>query len=81
MDIVVGLPASKAFNAIWVAVNHLAKMQHLVPCTDTMDSKKLGEMYVKEVFRLHRLPETILSDRGLQFALQLWKHICKRLGI
>ena len=38
-------------------------------------------MYVKEVFRLHGLPETIVSDRGPQFASEFWKHVCKRLGI
>jgi transposase InsO family protein len=56
-------------------------MQHFVPCTDNVDGKKLGEMYIKEVFRLHRLPETIVSDRGLQFASEFWKHFCERLGI
>jgi hypothetical protein len=40
------------------------KMQHGVPCTDNVDGKKLGEMYIKEVFRLHGPPETIVSDWG-----------------
>jgi hypothetical protein len=60
MDFVVGLPASEGFNTIWVVVNCLTKMWHLVPCTDKVDRKKLGEMYVKEVFRLHGQPETIV---------------------
>jgi transposase InsO family protein len=81
MDFVVGLPESEGFNAIWVVVDRLTKMRHLVPCTDTVDGKKLGEMYVKEVFRLHGLPETIVSDRGPQFASEFWRHICDRLGI
>jgi transposase InsO family protein len=38
-------------------------------------------MYVKEVFRLHRLPKTIVSDRGPQFAPKFWKNVCERLGI
>jgi hypothetical protein len=81
MDFVVGLPESEGFNAIWVVVDRLTKMRHLVPCTDTVDGKKLGEMYVKEIFRLHGLPETIVSDRGPQFASEFWRHICERLGV
>jgi hypothetical protein len=62
MDFMVGLPESEGFNAVWVVIDCLTKMQHLVPCTDQVDAKKLGEMYIKEVFRLDRLPETIVSD-------------------
>jgi hypothetical protein len=46
-----------------------------------VDGKTLGEMYVKEVFRLYGLLKSILSDRGPQLAFKFWKHICKRLGI
>jgi hypothetical protein len=68
MDFVVGLPESEGFNAIWVVVDHLTKMRHLVRCTETVDGKRLGEMYIKEVFLLHGLPETIVLDRGPQIA-------------
>jgi transposase InsO family protein len=81
MDFVVGPPESKDFNAVWVVVNRPTKMRHLVPCTDNADGKKLGEIYVKEVFRLHGLPETIVSDQEPQFASEFWTHICERLGI
>jgi transposase InsO family protein len=30
---------------------------------------------------LHGLPETIVLDRGPQFASEFWTHICERLGI
>jgi transposase InsO family protein len=41
----------------------------------------LGEMFIWEVFKLHGLPDTIVSDRGPQFASEFWKHVCERLGI
>ena len=81
MDFVVGLPESEVFNAIWVVVDRLTKMRHLVPCTDKVDGRKLGEMFIKEVFRLHRIPNTIVLDSGPQFASEYWKHVCKRLGM
>jgi transposase InsO family protein len=81
MDFVVRLLESEWFNAIWVVVECLTMMRHLEPCTDTVDGKRLEEMYVKEVFRLHGLPETIVSDRGPQFASEFWRHIGERLEI
>jgi transposase InsO family protein len=48
---------------------------------DTVDGKRLGEMYIKKVFLLHGLPKTIVLDRGPQFASEFWRHICDRLGI
>jgi hypothetical protein len=62
MDFIFGLRESAGFNAVWVVVDRLMKMQHLVPCTDKLERKKLGETYIKELFTLHRLPETIASD-------------------
>jgi hypothetical protein len=64
MDFVVGLQESEGFNAVWVVVDRPTKMRHMIPCTDKVDEKKLGEMYIKDVFRLHGLPETIISDCG-----------------
>jgi hypothetical protein len=62
LDFVVGLPASDKFNAMLVVVDDLTKMQYLVPCTENVHSKKLGEIYIKEVIRLPRLPEIIVFD-------------------
>jgi hypothetical protein len=81
MDFIIGLPEREGFNAVWAVVNCLIKMRHLIPCTDKVDGKKLEEMYVKEVFRLHGLTEKIVSDRGRQFTFEFWKHVCERLGI
>jgi hypothetical protein len=50
MDFVIGLPESEGFNTIWVVVDRLTKMRYLVPCTDTLDGKRLGAIYIKEVF-------------------------------
>jgi hypothetical protein len=70
MHFIVGLPECEGFDTLWVVVDRLTKMQHLVPCTDKVDGEKLGEMYVKEAFRLHGLSKTIVFNRGLQLALK-----------
>lgn len=81
MDFVVGLPMSNGFDAIWVVVDRLTKMRHLVPCRSDITARKLAELFVKNIFRLHGLPDTIVSDRGPQFASEFWTNLCHRLRI
>ena len=38
-------------------------------------------MFVQHVFRLHGLPDSIVSDRGPQFTSVFWKRLYDRLGI
>ena len=81
MDFVVGLPWSNGCDAIWVVVDRLTKQQHMVPCTSTVDTKDLVDLFIQWVFRLHGLPETITLDRGPQCASHFWGRLCERLQI
>ena len=81
MDFVVGLPKSPGFDAIWVVVDRLSKQRHFAPCKTTIDAKGLAELFIDNVFQLHSLPNSIISDWGPQFALDFWGHICSCLGI
>jgi transposase InsO family protein len=81
MDFVVGLPWSEGCDAIWVVVDRLTKQRHLVPCRSDVDANDLADLFLKWVFRLHGLPETITSDRGPQFASHFWGRLCSRLEI
>ena len=81
MDFVVGLPESRGFNAIWVVVDRLTKLCHMVPCKSTCSSEDLAELFLHNVWKHHGLPNTIISDRGPQFASRFWKALCKCLTI
>ena len=81
MDFVTGLPECDGFDAIWVVIDRLSKQRHLVPCTTTITAEGLSELFIHNVFRLHGLPDTIISDRGTQFASDFWTHLCHCLGI
>ena len=79
MDFVVGLPWSSSCDAIWVVVDCPTKQRHLVPCTSTVDSKDLADLFVQREFRLYGLSETITSDRGPQFPSYFWGTLYERL--
>jgi transposase InsO family protein len=81
IDFVTGLPISDGYDAIWVVIDWLTKMRHLIPCSTTVDAKELANLFVMNIFRLHGLPNSILSDRGPQFASRFWKYLCNSLYI
>jgi hypothetical protein len=85
MDFVTGLPKIKdGFNAILMVVDRLIKMHHYVPCTaeeDGTSAEETAKLLINNVWKLHGLPSTIVSDRGPQFVSLVWKTVCKALKI
>ena len=41
----------------------------------------MAELFLTNIWRLHGLPDRIVSDRGPQFASSFWKSLCSKLGI
>jgi hypothetical protein len=81
VDFITHLPASRGYDAIMVVVDRLSKMRHFIPCRGTCDSEEAARLFMKDVWKLHGLPTTIVSDRGPQFISEFWKHLTRRLGI
>ena len=81
MDFVVGLPENRGYDTIWVVVDRITKLLHMVPCKSTCSSQDLADLFRHNVWKHHGLPSTVISDRGRQFASRFWKALCERLGI
>jgi hypothetical protein len=81
MDFVTGLPPSQGYNAILNVIDRLTGMNHLIPCNDTTGAEELAKLYLQNIWKLHGLPLTIISDRGPQFVSKFWKALCQRLKI
>ena len=81
MDFIANLPLSKSFDAILTVVDRFTKMTHFLPCTKTINNKETADIIMKEVFRLHGLPNDIISDRGPQFISKFWKHLLEMLKV
>jgi hypothetical protein len=79
MDFVTRLPNSNAFDIIWVVVDYLTKLRHFAPYSTVIDAEGLAGLFLSNIFRLHGLPDTIISDRGPQFASCFWKYLCNSL--
>ena len=80
-DFITGLPSAEGYDAICVIVDQFTKQRQFIPCTTTIDAERFAELFIKEEFRLHGLPQTVTSDRGPQFIAAFWKSLCKRLDM
>jgi len=50
-------------------------------CSDDLDSYDFAKIFMEEVFRLHGLPSTIITDRGTQFINSFFSRLCYLLHI
>jgi len=75
------LPVVAGKDAILVVCNRLSKMTHFVAMTEGTSVEGLARLFWDNVWKLHGLPESIVSDRGPQFAAELTKELNRMLGI
>jgi transposase InsO family protein len=68
------------YNYIILIVCRMTGMVHLVPTRMDATARQVAEVYIKEVVRLHGIPELIVSDRDTKFTSQFWKELSKILG-
>jgi len=81
VDFIMKLPLAQGYNSILVVVDRFTKMAHFVPTTEKTTAEGLARLFRDNVWQLHRLPESIISDRGLQFAAGLMRELNGLLGI
>lgn len=80
LDFVTGLPRSEGNSVILTLVDRFSKMAHFVPLPKLPSAKETAEIMLAQVFRLHSLPQDVVSDRGPQFTAGFWKDLCRQLG-
>ena len=80
-DFIVKLPLSRGYDSILVVCDQLTKMAHFIPMTEKTLAEGLAVLFRDHVWKLHELPESIISDRGAQFVAGLMKELNEMLGI
>ena len=81
MDFIVDLPKSKDLTCIMVVVDRLTKMAHFIPFRCLPTASIAADAFLTYIFRLHGLPESIISDRGSQFTSAFWNRLCSLYDI
>jgi len=78
-DFIMKLPLAQGYNAI--LVDRFTKMEHFIPMTERTSAEGLAHLFRDNVWKLHRLPDSIILDRGPQFMAEIMKELNHMLGI
>ncbi|KAL3973506.1 potassium voltage-gated channel Eag-related subfamily H member 3 [Sarotherodon galilaeus] len=81
VDFVTGLPRSASHSVVLTIVDRFSKAAHFVPLPKLPSALETARLLVDHVFRLHGIPQDIVSDRGPQFVSRVWKAFCSALGV
>jgi hypothetical protein len=77
----VALPESESHTQLTVVVDRFSKMAHFIALAESATTKDAAQAFLKEVWKLYRLPELIISDRDTKWTSEFWDRLCHLLGI
>ena len=81
VDFITKLPVVAGKDAVLVVCDRLSKMTYFVATTEGALVEGLARLFQNNVWKLHGLLESVMSDRGPQFAAELTKELNRMLGI
>jgi hypothetical protein len=80
MNFIDGLLWSQGKNAILVVVDRLSKYGHFIAVAHPYTTVQIADIFMKEVFRLHGMPRSIVSDHDPIFLSRFWEAFFKLQG-
>jgi hypothetical protein len=78
MDFIGPLPLSMSYNYLLVIIDQLMSMVHLIPMTICVTTKEVAWLFLKDIVRLHGVPNSIVSNRDSKF-MSKFRHELHRL--
>ena len=81
MDFIEGLPRSEGKEVIFVVVDRFSKYAHFMALPHPYSAATVAKSFMDNVYKLHGMPATIVSDRDTIFLSQLWKELFSQQGV
>eukprot|EP00253_Pinus_taeda_P014747 PITA_14747 len=79
MDFITRLPMVQGKDCI-VVVDRLTKYTHFFAISAHYTTAQVVELFFREIFRLHGLPKTIVSDRDSRLIGRFWQELFQLVG-
>ena len=73
-------PPHNGYTVILVVVDRLTKYGHFIPLKHPYTAASIASVFIKEIFRLHGMPKSIVSDRDPTFLSTFWQEFFKLQG-
>jgi len=80
-DFITKLPLAQGYDAILVVCDHFSKMAHFIATMEKTSAEGLAKLFQDHIWKLHRLPESIILDRGVHFVAGMMKELNNLLEI
>ena len=75
------LPVSRGYDSILVVCDRFLKISHFIVMTEIIIVEELARLFKDNIWKLHGLLESVISNREPQFAARLMKELNEMLGI
>jgi hypothetical protein len=80
MDFITGLPRTQGKDLIFVVMDRLMKFSHFFSIATDFDAAQVVELFFRDIFGLHGLPKTIVSDRDSRLMSTFWQELFRLVG-
>ena len=80
MDFIEGLSKSRGHSVIMVVVDRLSKYAHFLALSHLYTTLVVAQMFLDHIYKLHGLPQSIVSDRDKIFISRFWQELFKLIG-
>lgn len=81
MDFIEGLPSSHGKQVIFVVVDRLSKYAHFIALSHPYTALDVAQAFLDNIFKLHGMPSTIVSDRDPVFLSSVWTDLFTLQGV
>jgi hypothetical protein len=80
MDFITSLPKSRNKLVIMVVVDRLSKYSHYYTLQHPFTASTMAQIFMEQVFKLHGMPHSIVSDHDPTFTNNFWQELFKLQG-